>query len=71
MEKHVKIKTFAASKCHQKKIKYENLISKESWKKCPVIYADVEYLVKKLDSCENNPQISSTTKIGEHIPCIK
>ena len=30
----------------------------------PIIYAD-----KKIDGCANNPEISSTTKIGEHIPC--
>ena len=33
------------------------------------IYADIEYLVKKIDSCENNPQISSSSKTGKHIPC--
>ena len=34
-----------------------------------VIYADIEFLFKKIDGCANNPQNSSTTKIGEHIPC--
>ena len=33
------------------------------------IYADIKCLVKKIDSCDNNPKISSTTKIGEHIQC--
>ena len=33
------------------------------------IYADIEYLVKKIDNCENNPQISSSSKTGKHIPC--
>ena len=33
------------------------------------IYANIKCLVKKIDSCENNPQISSTRKIGEHSPC--
>ena len=32
-----------------------------------IIYADIESLVKKLDGCANNPENSSTTKIGEHI----
>ena len=34
-----------------------------------IIYADMESSIKKLDGCANNPGHSSTTKIGEHIPC--
>ena len=34
-----------------------------------IIYADIESLIKKIDGCKNNPENSSTTKIGEHIPC--
>ena len=34
-----------------------------------IIYADIESLVKKIDGCANNPEKSSKTKIGEHIPC--
>ena len=34
-----------------------------------IIYADSESLTKKIDGCANNPENSSTTKIGEHIPC--
>ena len=34
-----------------------------------IIYADLESLIKKIDGCENNPENSSATKIGEHIPC--
>ena len=34
-----------------------------------ITYADLESLVKKIDGCENNPEKSSKTKIGEHIPC--
>ena len=34
-----------------------------------IIYADIESVIKKIDACTNNPQNSSTTKIGEHIPC--
>ena len=34
-----------------------------------IIYADLEYLIKKIDRCENNPEKSSTTKVGKHIPC--
>ena len=33
------------------------------------IYAEIKCLVKKIDRCENNPQIFSTTEIGEYIPC--
>ena len=32
-----------------------------------IIYADIESLIKKIDGCANNPENSSTTKIGEHI----
>ena len=34
-----------------------------------IIYADIESLIKKIDRCANNLEKSSTTKIGEHIPC--
>ena len=34
-----------------------------------IIYADIESLIKKIDGCANNPEKSSTTVIGEHIPC--
>ena len=34
-----------------------------------IIYADLRSLIKKIDRCANNPEHSSTTKIGEHIPC--
>ena len=34
-----------------------------------IIYADIESLIRKIDGCGNNPENSSTKKIGEHIPC--
>ena len=34
-----------------------------------IIYADIESLIRKVDECANNPENSSTTKRGEHIPC--
>ena len=34
-----------------------------------IIYAGNESLIKKTDGCENYPKKSSTTKLGEHIPC--
>ena len=33
------------------------------------IYVDIQSLIRKRDGCANNPENSSTTKIGEHIPC--
>ena len=34
-----------------------------------IIYADIESLTLKIDGYANNPEKSST-KIGEHIPCV-
>ena len=34
-----------------------------------IIYADIESLILKKYRCENDPEKSSTTNIGEHIPC--
>ena len=34
----------------------------------PIIYIDLESLIGKINGYENNPEKSSTTKIGEHIP---
>ena len=34
-----------------------------------ITYAAIESLIKKRDGCENNPEKSSTSKIGEHIHC--
>ena len=33
-----------------------------------VVYADLECLLEKMSTCENNPNESSTTKINEHTP---
>ena len=33
------------------------------------IYGDLECLIKKLNAYKNNPDKSSTMKIGERIPC--
>ena len=33
-----------------------------------IIYADLEFLIKKIDGCANNPEKSLTTKVDEHIP---
>ena len=34
-----------------------------------IIYADIESLIKKIDGYADNPEKSSPTKLGEHIPC--
>ena len=34
-----------------------------------IIYADIEYFIRKIDGCANSPENSSTTKMGQHIPC--
>ena len=33
-----------------------------------IIYADLEYLLEKISTCYNNPNLSSTTKINQHVP---
>ena len=33
-----------------------------------IIYADLECILKKTYTCQNNPDLSSTTKINQHIP---
>ena len=71
-------------KSHEKVCKYQDfcVILKSSGKdkilefnrykksdKIPhIIYADIESLIKKINGCANNPEKSSTIKIGEHIP---
>ena len=37
--------------------------------KMPYIYADLESLINKIAGCANNLEESSTTKLGEHVPC--
>ena len=34
-----------------------------------IIHADIESLTEKIDGCAHNPEKSSTSEIGEHIPC--
>ena len=33
-----------------------------------IIYADLEYIIEKIDGCKSNPENSSTAKVSEHIP---
>ena len=32
-----------------------------------IIYADLKYIIEKIDGCKNNPENSSTTKVSKHI----
>ena len=47
-------------------IKYNH--GEKSMKLPFVIYADLECLLEKISTCENNPNESSTTKINKHTP---
>ena len=40
----------------------------KSMKVPSVIYADLESLLEKMNTCHNNPEKSSTTKINKHTP---
>ena len=40
----------------------------KSMKASFIIYADLECLLKKMHSCQNNSEKSSTTKIDMHAP---
>ena len=33
-----------------------------------MFYMDLECIIEKIDGCKNNPEISSATKVSEHIP---
>ena len=33
-----------------------------------VIYADLEYVIEKIDGCKNSPEKSSAAKVSVHIP---
>ena len=35
-----------------------------------IIYADLEYIIEKIDECTSNPENSSTTKVSKHIPSV-
>ena len=34
-----------------------------------IIYADIEFLIRIKNGCENNPENFSTTEIGDDIHC--
>ena len=33
-----------------------------------IIYADLQWIIEKIDGCKNNPENSSTAKVSKHIP---
>ena len=49
-----------------KKLKYNH--RGKSMKVPFIIYADLESLLEKINTCHNNPKKSSTTKINKHAP---
>ena len=70
MKNYVKIKDFYGIVIPSEKDKILEFNKyMKSDKMSYIIYADMELLIKKIDGCANNPENSSTTKIGEHIPC--
>ena len=59
--------------CHVKRPTKDNNIIKynhgEKFMKLPfLIYADLEWLLEKMSTCQNNPNKSSSTKINKHTP---
>ena len=34
-----------------------------------IIYADIKYLLEKTDTCHNDPEKLSTTKVNKHTAC--
>ena len=49
-----------------KMLKYQH---GEKYMKVPfIIYLDLESLLEKMNTCDNNPKKSSTTKMNKHTP---
>ena len=63
---YVKIKHFEILQCLLKKLEFTQ--SQKSDEVQCIIYAYFECLIEKIDRYESNPENSSTTKVGEHIP---
>ena len=56
-------------KCLLKIIIQLNITKEKKSMKLPfTIYADLECLLEKMSTCQNNPNESSTTKINKHTP---
>ena len=70
MKKYVEDKYFCGIVIPSEKDKILEFKQSRKSNKLPyIIYAYVESLIRKIDGRENNSEKSSTTKIGEHIPC--
>ena len=68
-EKACKDKDFCSTKMPSEKNKTSKLNPQKKLEKTPYgINVNIECLVKNIDSCENIPQISSSTKISKHMP---
>ena len=52
-------------KGYNKVLKYNH--GEKSMKVPFIIYADLEPLLERMNTCHNNPEKSSTTKINKHI----
>ena len=61
-----KIKYFVTLKCLLKT--YQNSINTKSDKVPFLVYADLEWLIKKIDECKNKPENLATTKLSAHVP---
>ena len=72
LEAHKKICENHDYCCVEMPTKNNNIIKynhgEKSMKLPFVIYADLECLLKKMSTCKNNPNESSTTKITKHVP---
>ena len=71
-ESHIKVhenKDFCNVTMHSEDIKILEFNQYQKSHKAPfLIYADLEFLIGKTGGCKNNPENSSTTKLGKHIP---
>ena len=54
------------SKENSKMLKYNH--GEKSMKAPFLIYADLQFLLERINICHNNPKNSSTTKINKHTP---
>ena len=63
---HVEMPTKEAIQLNNNKIKYNQ--GEKSIKLPIVVYADLECLLEKISTCQNNPNELSTTEINKHTP---
>ena len=64
---YVRILAIAIQNCLKKIKKILKYNHEEKFMKAPfAIHADMQSLLQKVDTCHNNPEKSSTTKINKH-----